>query len=48
MTDFELYLKKYCAQNKITKEEACQHALVKEVKKLYKVKEEPDKVGDVR
>lgn len=45
MTDFELYLEKYCAQNKITKEEACRHALVKEVMKLYNEKPESEKVG---
>lgn len=37
--DFEIYLKKYCAQNKISRTEALKHALVKEVAKLYNVKE---------
>ena len=32
---FEDYLKKYCADKKVTEEEALTHGIVKEVKKQY-------------
>lgn len=35
MTDFEIYVERYCEQHKCTKEEAESHKLVREVKKYY-------------
>ena len=36
MNDFELYLERYCKSRGCSIEEAKEHALVKEVEKLYK------------
>lgn len=35
MTDYEKYLERYCKSRGISKEEADEHAVVKEVKKQY-------------
>lgn len=40
MTDYERYLKRYCAARKISRAEAENHALVKEVKSQYEQKDD--------
>ena len=35
MTDYEIYLAKYCTKHNLTKEEAEKHCIVREVKKYY-------------
>lgn len=35
MTDYEIYLDRYCTEYNLTKEEAEKHYIVREVKKYY-------------
>lgn len=35
MTDFEEYLNKYCQKHNISREEALEHFIVKEIAKVY-------------
>lgn len=44
MTNYEEYLEKYCKTYKISRSEAEQHALVKEVKRQYETKDDTTKV----
>lgn len=40
MTDFDIYLERYCKQYGYTKEEAKEHALIKEVQQYYNEQKE--------
>ena len=35
VTDFDIYLERYCEMYHVTPEQAKEHVLVKEVKKMY-------------
>ena len=39
MSDFEVYLEKFCSQHNLTSEEAKEHRIVQEVKAYYEEKE---------